>query len=132
MMTDPKLNEYADLLADNATDRILRVRHPVDHHVRPERRRRLDRHRVAVAAEMLDLNHAEALLVVADLGIHEPVVAARRGRQVDGEPAELTVREARRVARPSNTGPYIPGWHQNYYDPARLASSYVKREQVEQ
>jgi hypothetical protein len=65
----------------------------------------------------------------------KPSAAFGSSMVVDGVPnpkdsigrAELTVYEARKVARPSNTGPYISGWHQNYYDPARLASSYVKQ-----
>lgn len=55
---------------------------------------------------------------------------------VDGVPnpqnqigrAELTVEEARTVARPSNTGPYVSGRHYNHKNPGVLARHFVRRE----
>lgn len=65
----------------------------------------------------------------------KPSVAFGSNMVVDGVPnpkdsigrAELTVYEARKVARPSNTGPYISGWHQNYRDPYWLEMGFTRR-----
>lgn len=68
----------------------------------------------------------------------KPSAAFGSSMAVDGVPnpkdsigrAELTVYEARKVARPSNTGPYISGWHQNFKDPGWQAR-FVKRTPAE-
>lgn len=128
MMTDPKLNEYADLLADNGFTIYLPTspgRHDwfIYSQVRDDR-------------ECFGTVQAEYFGGYSHTMPIRPSVAFGSNMVVDGVPnpkdsigrAELTVAEARRVARPSNTGPYISGWHRNYKDPARLAVGFVKRE----
>lgn len=65
----------------------------------------------------------------------KPSVAFGSTMLVDGVPnpvngigrAELTAYEARKVARPSNTGPYISGWHRNFKDPRWLEVGFTRR-----
>lgn len=128
MMTDQLLNEYADLLADNGFTIYLPTspgRHDwfIYSQVRDDR-------------ECFGTVQAEYFGGYSHSMPIRPSVAFGSNVVVDGVPnpkdsigrAELTVAEARRVARPSNTGPYISGWHRNYKDPARLAVGFVKRE----